>query len=242
MSNAEERPKKEQAEELKEEKIAENTGTPPADPVSSGEVRLEDLKAKIIELEQSAASLKDKLLRKAAEFENYKKRIENDFATMARFANEQIIMELLPIIDDFTRSMKSAMNRPEFDSFHRGIELIHSKFLKLLEKQGVKEIETLGKTFDVYYHEALMEMPKEGVAPHTIIEEVEKGYILHDKVIRHAKVIVAGEPHHLAPQPKDDVEFLQKKQPRTEKTHNNAKDSRKEPGSQQPTDGDKADE
>ncbi len=101
---------------------------------------------------------------------------------------------MLPIVDDLARSLKSAKARTEFEPLLRGIELIYTKCLKLLEQHGVKEVESVGKPFDVNYHEALLQMPKEGIAPHTIIEEVEKGYMLNDRVIRHAKVIVAAEP------------------------------------------------
>lgn len=163
-------------------------------PTSKAEAEIETLKGRIVELEQTADSFKDKFLRKAAELENYKKRMENDFTLMAQFANEEIITKLLPILDDLARSLKAGKEQPEYGALYRGIELIYNKFLNFLESKGVKKIETVGKPFDVYYHEALMQIPKEGIPPHTIIEEAEKGYVLHNKVIRHAKVIVAAEP------------------------------------------------
>lgn len=153
--------------------------------------RQASLEAKIAELEQSVASYKDQLLRKVAEFENYKKRVDNDFASLAKFANEELIVQLLPILDDFHRSLKASKEQANAETFQRGIELIYNKFLKILELQGVKEIESIGKPFDVYYHDALMETPRDDVPHHTVIEEVEKGYTLHGKVIRHAKVILS---------------------------------------------------
>jgi len=240
LSKPEEHKKREPAaKEIKPETTSDSAETPAYDSATTEEVRPEDLKTRIAELQQSIASVKDQFLRKAAEFENYKKRLESEFATITRWANEQIIVELLPILDDFARSMKSAKDGPEFESFHRGIELIYNKFLRLLEKRGVKEIETHGKPFDVNYHEALMEMPKEGVAPHTIIEEVEKGYALHDKVIRHAKVIVAGEPHPLAAQPKDGMELLTQKHARPEKPPDEGTEDH---GTRKPSDGAQANE
>lgn len=163
------------------------------------ETEVETLKSKVEELERNVATLKDQFLRKAADFENYKKRVENDFATMARFANEDLIIALLPILDDFSRSLKAIADQNDVDSIRRGIELIYYKFLKVLEAQGVREIESVGKEFDVNYHEAILQIPRDDVAPHTIIEEVEKGYTLHNKVIRHAKVIVAADsrPHEI---------------------------------------------
>ncbi len=154
---------------------------------------IENLKAQIAELGKSLELSKDQVLRKAAEFENYKRRMENDLSTINRFATEGIILELLPIIDDFTRSLKSGKDRREFGSFYQGVELIYNKFLKILESQGVKPMDVVGKAFNVDFHDALMQMPKEGVAPHTILEEVEKGYMMNDKVLRHAKVIVSSE-------------------------------------------------
>jgi molecular chaperone GrpE len=155
------------------------------------------LRKRIAELEKSIEVTKDQMLRKAADFENYKRRIENDMATISRFATEGLILELLPIIDDFTRSMKSVIDRREFGPFYQGIELIYNKFMKIIEGQGITPMECVGKEFNVEYHDALMQMPKEGIPPHTIIEEVEKGYMLNDKVLRHAKVIVASEPQDI---------------------------------------------
>ncbi len=152
---------------------------------------------KIVELEASVAQLKDQLLRKAAEFENYKKRVENDYATTVKFANEDLIIALLPVVDDFYRSLsatKDTSAEPQSVEFARGVELIYNKLLKILEAQGVKQFDAEGKPFDPHYHDALLQVPRADVPAHTVIEEVEKGYMLHDKVIRHAKVIVSSEP------------------------------------------------
>ncbi len=173
------------------------------DPQEAGN-DIEALKGRVTELEKTIESLKDQMLRKAADFENYKRRIENDMATIGRFANEGLILEILPILDDFTRSMKSGKERREFGPFYQGIELIYSKLMKVLESQGVKPMECVGKQFNVDYHDALMQMPKEGAEPHTVIEEVERGYMLHDKVLRHAKVVVAGLPQDAQPAGKSD--------------------------------------
>jgi molecular chaperone GrpE len=160
----------------------------PAEPPSE----IDTLKAKIAELEKSVELYKDQFLRKAADFENFKKRMENEFINITSFANEALIAEILPVLDDLTRSLTAGKARREFGAFYKGVELIHSKLMKILEARGLKPIEALGKEFNVDYHEALMQMPKENVPAHTVIEEVEKGYTLHDKVIRHSKVIVAG--------------------------------------------------
>jgi len=145
-------------------------------------------------------SYKDQLLRLAADFENFKKRVEIDKTEFVKFSNEKIIKDLLPILDDFSRAMSNGKSNPEFESFYKGIEMIYQKLYKILEDKGLQPIESVGKEFDVMYHDVLMQMPKTDVAPHTIVEEVERGYTLHGKVIKHAKVIVAAE----APDMTDD--------------------------------------
>ncbi|MEW5799416.1 MAG: nucleotide exchange factor GrpE [Bacteroidota bacterium] len=153
---------------------------------------LEVLIEKVAELEKQSAAYKDQLLRKAAEFENFKRRTETDTITFAKFASENVITQLLPILDDLSRSLKSGKEKLESDPFYKGVELIYTKFMKILEAQGLKAMETVGKEFNVDYHDALMQVPKSDIPPHTILEEIEKGYMLFDKVIRHAKVIVSS--------------------------------------------------
>ncbi|MBI1804121.1 MAG: nucleotide exchange factor GrpE [Ignavibacteriae bacterium] len=152
---------------------------------------------KITELENSISQYKDQLLRKAAEFENYKKRVENDYSSLVKFSNEDLILKLIPVIDDFERSLKARSTAGELkgeeESFMRGVELIYSKFKRILESQGVKTFESVGKPFDPNYHDALMQVPRADVPPHTVVDEIEKGYMIHDKVIRHARVIVSAD-------------------------------------------------
>ena len=152
---------------------------------------VENLGEKVTELEKQTAQLKDQLLRKAAEFENYKRRTESESMNFARYASESALTQLLPVLDDLSRSLQSVNDTKAEDPFYKGIEMIQTKFLKILESQGLKPMETVGKEFNVDYHDALMQVPRNDVPPHTIIEEVEKGYLLFDKVIRHAKVIVS---------------------------------------------------
>ena len=169
------------------------------------------LSAKVVELENSVNQYKDQLLRKAAEFENFKKRTEIDYASIIKYSNEDLIAKLLPVIDDFERSLKASKLQSGENTaegvFMKGMELIFSKFTKLLETQGVRHFEVVGKPFDPQLHDALMQLPRSDVPPHTVIEEVEKGYMLNEKVIRHARVVVSAEagtsdPHdEQAPEP-----------------------------------------
>ena len=125
---------------------------------------------KIEELKKEAADLKDKFLRKAAEFENYKRRTENDQLNLLKYAAESLILKLLPIIDDFERSLDHIESSKDIDSLKQGIKLIYDKFMKILNEQGVKKIVAIGQPFNVEYHEALMQRKSDDVAPHTVLD------------------------------------------------------------------------
>ena len=148
---------------------------------------------RIEELENEVSDLKDKLLRRAAEFENYKRRNENDQLNLIKYAAETFIIKLLPVIDDFERSLQHIDNSKDIESLKLGLKLIYEKLMKVLDEQGVKKIESVGQPFDVDYHEALMQRKAEDAAPHTVLDEIEKGYMYKDRVIRHAKVIVSED-------------------------------------------------
>jgi len=152
-----------------------------------------NLEEKITQLEQEVVDFKDKLLRKAAEFENYKRRTENDQLNLLTFAAESFIQKLLPVIDDFERSLGHVDEAQDITAIKQGLKLIYDKLMKVLDEQGVKKIESVGNPFDVDFHEALLQRPDDSVEPHTVLEEMEKGYTYKDKVIRHAKVIVSEE-------------------------------------------------
>ena len=153
----------------------------------------DDLQKQLDEARKAAEGFKDQLLRKAAEFENYKRRAETDYLNTVKNANEGLILSLLPILDDLLRSLRAGKDLKDYDSFYKGVELVYAKFSKTLESQGVAPFESNGKPFDVEYHDALLQVPREDVPPHTVIEEVERGYKLYDKILRHAKVIVSAE-------------------------------------------------
>jgi molecular chaperone GrpE len=149
--------------------------------------------ATIAELEVQLKEWQDKLLRKAAEFENYKRRTENDQFNLINYAAESFIIKLLPVVDDFERSMQHIDDIDDNKAVKKGIKLVYEKLLKLLNEQGVKKMQTKGEPFNVDLHDALMQRKDDSVPPHTVLEEVESGYLYRDKVIRHAKVIVSEE-------------------------------------------------
>lgn len=153
----------------------------------------EEILVKIGQLENEIVDLKDKLLRKAAEFENYKRRTENDQLNLLKYAAESFIVKLLPVVDDFERSIEHMDSAKDVESLKQGVMLIYNKLMKILSEQGVEKIEAVGKPFNVEYHEALLQRKAENAEPHTVLDEIEKGYMYKDKVIRHSKVIVSED-------------------------------------------------
>lgn len=145
---------------------------------------------KISKLEKEVEEYKDRLIRKIAEFDNYRKRTENDQLKLIEYAAEDFIKKLLPIVDDFERSLNHINESVDINSLKEGINMIYNKLIKLLNEQGVKQIECVGKPFDVHLHDALMKKKENDFPPQTVLEEVQKGYMFKDKVIRHSKVIV----------------------------------------------------
>ena len=189
---------KSKKEKLEKEKLKEELqNTELADESKNEDINIEIEDAenkpdKVSELEKQVNYYKDLFLRKAAEFENYKKRTESEISNVYRYANEGLILELLPVHDDFTRVKKSWDKNHDVESFKKGIELVYDKFVTILEKQGLKEMDALNRQFDVNLHDALMQAPSKDAEPNTVTGIIENGYYLKDKVIRHAKVIVSA--------------------------------------------------
>lgn len=190
-----------------EEKNIEQEENKPEDTIkdeAEDSVQSGKAEAKIAELETQVKEWNDKFLRKAAEFENYKRRTENDQFNLINYAAESFIVKLLPVVDDFERSMEHIDDIDNNKSVKDGIKLVYEKLLKLLNEQGVKKMQAKGEPFNVDYHDALMQRKDESVPPHTVIEEIESGYIYRDKVIRHAKVIVSEESTNDSHLPNED--------------------------------------
>ncbi|MFO7445808.1 MAG: nucleotide exchange factor GrpE [Ignavibacteriaceae bacterium] len=148
---------------------------------------------RIEQLEKEVNDSKDKFLRKAAEFENYKRRTENDQINLFKYAAESFIVKLLPVIDDFERSLLHMDTAKDVNTLKEGIHMIYNKLMKTLEDQGVTKIDAVGKPFDVHFHEAVMQQKADGAAPNSVLNEVEKGYLYKDRVLRHSKVIVSED-------------------------------------------------
>ncbi|MFH0826998.1 MAG: nucleotide exchange factor GrpE [Candidatus Omnitrophota bacterium] len=134
----------------------------------------------------------DKYLRLQADFENSRKRQEKERLDFFRYANEGMVIELLNVLDDLERTVELAQEKhQDLAAFLKGVEMILAHLYEMLKAQGVKPIEAKGKLFDPHFHEALMQVDGEDLPEHTIVEELQKGYLLNDRVIRTSKVKVS---------------------------------------------------
>ena len=135
--------------------------------------------------------LQDKYLRLSAEFDNYRKRTLREKIELTKLANEEILIKLLPVMDDFDRAIQSMNETTDCIAMKEGIDLIYGKFKEFIQSNGVKEIDALHKSFDIDYHEAISKIPApDKKLKGKIVDVVEKGYSLNDKVIRYSKVVI----------------------------------------------------
>lgn len=151
----------------------------------------EQLEQDNIELKQQVGELKDKYLRVFSDFENFRKRNMRERLELMKNAAQDTMSVILPVLDDFDRAKKSADMEGSEEQFSEGVELVYQKIYKVLEAKGLKVMESTGEAFDAELHAAITEIP----APTEemkgkIIDTVENGYFLNDKIIRHAKVVV----------------------------------------------------
>tara|TARA_B110000967_G_C18714480_1_gene474422 strand:+ start:147 stop:698 length:552 start_codon:yes stop_codon:yes gene_type:complete len=144
------------------------------------------------QLEKEVGELKDKHLRMFAEFENFKKRTSKERIDLFRNAGLEFFESMLPVLDDFDRAAKHREDSKETEEMAKGVDLIHSKLIGILDQKGLKAMDSsIGKAFDTDFHEAITQIPapsKKMIGK--VIDETEKGYLLNDKVIRYAKVVV----------------------------------------------------
>ena len=175
-----------QAEENPTEETAQEEG-------SAQELTVEEQLANMLaEAQQMVSDERDKYLRLSAEFDNYRKRTLKEKAELIKNGAEKTLTAILPVLDDFERALKNMEASEETKAMKEGVELIFSKFQKILGQEGLQKIETDGQAFDTDFHEAiaLIPSPSEELKG-KILDCVQTGYMLNDKVIRHAKVAVA---------------------------------------------------
>ena len=145
----------------------------------------------VTQLENQLAELKDQYLRKVAEFDNYRKRTLKEKTELVLNGGEKVITSILPILDDFERAEDNIHKATDLDALKEGVELIFQKLLKVLEAQGLKKIETHEADFNTDFHEAIAMVPAANEEQKgKVVDCVQTGYTLNDKVIRHAKVAI----------------------------------------------------
>ena len=162
------------------------------EPGSQGEVT-EPVKdaAKDAQIETKLAEMQDRYLRLSAEFDNYRKRTLREKIELSKHAGENILMNIIPVMDDFERALKAMDTSGDSVALKAGIDLIYNKFRDFLVQNGIKEIEALDIDFNVDLHDAVSQVPVEDESKKgKVVEVVQKGYYLHDKVLRHSKVVV----------------------------------------------------
>jgi molecular chaperone GrpE len=169
-----------QADQMTEE------GAPAAAPQDASEA----LATEIAELRHEQEELRDQLLRKAADFDNYRKRVDRERREMVELAAQDLLLELLPVLDDFERALSADVG-PGAESYRNGVELIYKQLQDLLKKRGVTAIEAVGTDFDPHVHQAVVQEPSTSHRDGEVIAELRRGYRLGDRLLRAAMVKVA---------------------------------------------------
>ncbi|MDX2500542.1 MAG: nucleotide exchange factor GrpE [Deltaproteobacteria bacterium] len=153
---------------------------------------MKDLEVQLEAKEQESKENYDRMLRVSAEFENYKKRTSRELEEFRKFANQSLIKELLSVVDNLELAINSTNGHQTIDqSLLQGLEMTHKEILKVFEKFNVKPIEAKGQVFDPTFHEAVMQEETDEVDPNTVVNELQKGYLIHNRLLRPSMVVVA---------------------------------------------------
>jgi len=186
--------------EIEEDTELENEGDVEEKEEKEVEEEVDEEVDELSKAQEEVALYKDRWMRLAAEFDNYKKRTAREFSTLVQSASEDVIRDLLPILDAVGRALDhSEEGDAESEGFQEGVKMIMEQFPRVLHNRNLKEIETVGQPFDPNVHEALMQMPSETYDVGLVADVVENGYRLGDKVLRPAKVVVSqGKPEDVS--------------------------------------------
>ena len=143
------------------------------------------------ECTDKTAELQDKYLRLSAEFDNYRKRTHKEKTEMIKTASDDLLKKIIPVVDDFERGLAAVNNSVDLEAVKQGMNLIYGRFKDFLQQQGIREIESMNQDFDTDFHEAVTKIPvTDENLKGKVVDVVEKGYFLHDKVIRYPKVVI----------------------------------------------------
>ena len=171
----------------KQDNPAEGDGAIPPAAQAGGESAAPSVQAELDEL-------MDRLKRTTADYQNYQKRVAREMADARRYANAEFVKDLLVIVDDLERAMKVKPESPSAAVVFDGVRITHEHLTALLARHGVEVIDSPGRPFDPQLHEAMMQQPSGDVPPMTVLAEVRKGYRMHDRVLRPARVVVSSAP------------------------------------------------
>lgn len=175
----------------KEEKVSKKKVSEKKDKVKIVD-HLKEMETRLESVEQEAKEAHDRFLRVSAEFENYKKRSAREMDEFRKFANESLIREMLTVVDNLERALNSSNNDNQANShIAEGVDMTLKEILKVFEKFYVKPIEALGKPFDPNFHQAAMREETNERPENTVLNELEKGYMIHDRLLRPAMVVVS---------------------------------------------------
>ena len=171
----------------------EPEATPPEEQIINGDDDpIKELEAKLEAKEKEAGESYDRLLRVSAEFDNYKKRSAREMEEFRKFANQSLIKEMLSVVDNLELAMNSTDGHKAIDKdLLQGLEMTHKEILKVFEKFNVKPIDAKGQPFDPTFHEAVMQEETNDSPKNTVINELQRGYMIHDRLLRPSMVVVA---------------------------------------------------
>ena len=171
--------------------ISETAGATVAQETATGTLPADESPDAASEAARQRDEYKDLLLRKTAEFDNFRKRTERERQSLAEAAAADLLQELLPLVDDLERALRVEANSEAAQAYRRGVEIIHRQLTETLRKRGVRPIEARGADFDPHYHQAVSYEPAEGYREGEIIDEFRRGYMLGDRLLRPSMVKVA---------------------------------------------------
>ncbi len=197
MSNDHDEPVKDNSENAFQDQMAGQATEETMEAYNREKQDIEDPKDttddEIQELKATIQELKDKHLRLLAEFDNYKKRTMRERLDLLNTASKEAMVNLLPVLDDFDRAKKNADDPSMDEAFSEGVTMVYNRLNQVLQSMGLKSMESTGQAFDPEWHEAITEIPSPDASMKgKVIDTIEKGYTLHDKIIRHAKVVVGN--------------------------------------------------
>jgi molecular chaperone GrpE len=184
-----------------EQSMGDSADAPDAAPAAGADAAsmpIDELEAELQRHREQTRQLEEQLLRRAAEFQNYRRRTEAELGQAAARGRGEVVRPLLDVLDDLERSLEAAeqaaeeeQGGPTYEALKTGVDLVYKKFVDTLRGLGVEEIEAVGQPFDENQHEAMMQQPVPNAESGTVIGEIQKGYRMGDRVLRHARVIVA---------------------------------------------------